>query len=65
VRMMRNKEKLKAKIMEILEDNKPTPITLKEIKEALKVTDKEWESFKEAVIELTKEGKVRMHLEIP
>lgn len=65
MRMMRNKEKFKAKIMEILEDNKPTPITLKEIKEALKVTDKEWESFKEAVIELTKEGKVRMHLEIP
>jgi predicted Rossmann fold nucleotide-binding protein DprA/Smf involved in DNA uptake len=62
---MRNKEKLKTKILEIVEDNKPEIVPVDEIKKALNVKEADSQEFQQALIELENEGKIRMHIAIP
>jgi len=62
---MRNKEKLKTKILEIVEDNKPEIVPVDEIKKALNVKEADSQEFQQALTELENEGKIRMHIAIP
>jgi len=62
---MRNKEKLKTKILEIVEDNKPEIVSVDEIKKALNVKEADSQEFQQALTELENEGKIRMHIAIP
>jgi predicted Rossmann fold nucleotide-binding protein DprA/Smf involved in DNA uptake len=62
---MRNKERLKTKILEIVEDNKPEVVPVDEIKKALNVKEADSQEFQQALIELENEGKIRMHIAIP
>jgi len=61
---MEAKNKLKMKILEILEDNEPEVIPLDEIKRALKVDESKLSDFQQAVEELKKEGRVRTYIAI-
>jgi hypothetical protein len=62
---MRNKERLKTKILEIVEDNKPEIVPVDEIKKALNVKEADSQEFQQALTELENEGKIRMHIAIP
>jgi hypothetical protein len=62
--MMRGKERLKDKILEILRDNKPEIIPLDEIKTALHIEETKLQDFEQAVKELENEGKIKLHVAI-
>lgn len=62
--MVRTKEKLKERILEILQDNKPEILPLKEIEEQMQIEKAEKEDFRKAVKELETEGKIIMHITI-
>jgi len=62
--MVRSKERIKAKILDILHDNKPEILPLKEIEEQMQIEKAEKEDFRKAVKELESEGKIIMHIAI-
>jgi len=62
--MVRDKERIKEKIVEILSDNKPEILPLKEIEEQMQIEKAEKDDFRKAVKELESEGKIRIHIAI-